>query len=69
MGCNCYWEKKTTTPYHLHATLEQGVMFTEGGDPEKQLCDRHGLARRIDLKGADFKAFGISDGCPKCDHD
>ena len=57
----------STTPYHLHATPEQVVTLTEGGDPEQLLLDRPGLARRIYLKGADFKAFGFSDGCPKCD--
>ena len=58
----------STTPYHLHATPEQVVTLTEGGDPEQLLLDRPGLARRIYLKGADFKAFGFSDGCPKCGH-
>ena len=55
-------------PYHLHATPEQGVTFTEGDDPAKLLRDRPGLARRIYLKGVDFKASGFCDGCPKCDH-
>ena len=61
-------ETISTTPYHLHATPEQGVTLAESGDPEKLLRDRPGIARRIYLKGADFKAFGFSDGCPKCDH-
>ena len=61
-------ENISTTPYHLHATPEQGVTFTKGVDPDKWLRDRPGLARHIYLKDADFKAFGFSDGCRKCDH-
>ena len=61
-------EKIAATPCHLHGTPEQGVSFTEGGDPENMFCDRSGPARRIYSKGADFKAFGFSERCPKCDH-
>ena len=46
--------------YELHATLEHGEMtFADNGG---------GLAPRIYRKGADFKVFGFTDGCPECDH-
>ena len=37
-------ENISTTPYHLHATPEQGIQFTEGGDPDTLLRDRPGLS-------------------------
>lgn len=64
-------EKLNVTPYDEHKTRDQGVAFQDREEkPEdKDVPRRKQMARRLYTKAKDFRAYGYTVGCPKCDHE
>ena len=63
-------EAVLASPYDLHNAKDQGVTFQDRPVQEDDIeVPRSRLVRKLYIKGEDIRAFGYTDGCPKCDHD
>jgi hypothetical protein len=62
--------KIKATPWSLHVPSDPEVVFKEKKEirPE-EMKDKVIVARQPYLKAADFARYGLTKGCPKCDHE
>ena len=60
------------TPYDLHVPKEVEVVFKEKVEGEGRFVDdfvdKIMVSRKLYLREVDFDEFGMTRGCPKCDH-
>ena len=57
------------TPLNLHRPNAPEVIFKEKVDIEqREYIDKAAISRQVYLKAEDFAEFGLTRGCPKCDH-
>ena len=58
-----------STPLSMHQPREPEVVFKEKANVEQsEFVDKLQLARQVYLKAAGFEEFGLTCGCPKCEH-
>ena len=59
----------SVTPYNLHVPKEAEVVFKDKNEVDQQAPEpKASLARQIYLRSSDFEQFGMTRGCPTCDH-
>ena len=69
------WDKEAlakikATPWTMHVPSDPEVVFKEKKDSvEQPTPDRVIVARQPYLKASDFAQWGLTRGCPKCDHE
>ena len=57
------------TPYDLHQPRKPEVVFRERVEVgQDEFEDAQPIARQIYLRAEDFRAYGLTRGCKKCDH-
>ena len=57
------------TPVELHQARDAEVVFKEKVDVEaREFADKPMVSRNIYLKATDFEEFGLTRGCPTCEH-
>ena len=63
--------KIKATPWSLHTPKDPEVVFKEKKDVEQQeeTKSKITIARQPHLKASDFVEYGLTRGCPKCDHE
>ena len=58
------------TPWSLHVPRDTDVVLKEKKNVEQQdLKDKITVARQVYIKASDLVEFGLTRGCPKCDHE
>ena len=61
--------KIAATPWDLHRPRETEVVFKEvRAEQPEELEGKIALARQPYIKSSDLVEFGMTRGCPKCDH-
>ena len=69
------WNKESlaqirATPWSLHVQRDTAVVFKEKKDAKQQdFKDKITVARQVYIKASDLAEFGLTTGCPKCDHE
>ena len=60
------------TPYDLHVPKEVEVVFKDKVEDDGRFVDKFVdkvmMSRKLYLRETDFETFGMTRGCPKCDH-
>ena len=57
-------------PYDEHTAREQEVIFQDRPEqPGDADVPKNRAVRKLYIKGEDIKAFGLTKGCQKCDHE
>ena len=60
----------SATPYSLYTPREPEIVFRDATDAQRpQLDPKVALSRQVYIKPADIERFGLTRGCPKCDHE
>ena len=68
------WEKDRlaeikATPWSLHVPKDPEVIFMDKKDAEPMTAaDKLVISRQLYFKASDFVKYGLTRGCPKCDH-
>ena len=63
-------EAVRVSPFDEHTARAQEVIFRDRpAQPEDSEVPRSRVVRKIYIKGEDIKAYGLTKGCPKCDHE
>jgi hypothetical protein len=62
--------KVASTPWDLHSPRDAEVVFKEKKEDEEDLMkdNKIALSRAVYIKPEDLTKFGLTRGCPKCDH-
>ena len=57
------------TPLSMHQPREPEVIFKDKVEVERrEFEDKPLVSRQVYLRASDFEEFGLTRGCPKCDH-
>ena len=63
-------ESVKVTPYDEFVAQDPGVIFQDRpANPDEQDPPRKQHARKLYLKAEDFRAYGHTVSCPRCDHE
>ena len=63
-------EKLNVTPQSLHIPKEPEVVFRERpADKTEAVAQKQIISRQVYIKQADIRKFGLTRGCPRCDHE
>ena len=67
------WDKEAlsavnSTPWDLHRPRELEVVFKDKVVKDAELVDKVALSRQVYIKAQDLIDFGLTRGCPRCDH-
>ena len=61
--------KVASTPWDLHQPKEPEVVFKERVEDQREAgVDKIAVARQVYIKASDLDEFGLTRGCPRCDH-
>ena len=57
-------------PYDMHQAAEPEVIFRDKKEPEHQTFENKvALSRQVYIKASDIREYGLTRGCPRCDHE
>ena len=57
------------TPWDMHVPREMEVVFKDKSDEKQEtMKDKVTMSRRVYIKATDIEQFGMTRGCPRCDH-
>ena len=57
------------TPWDMHVPREMEVVFKDKSDEKQEtMKDKVTMSRQVFIKATDIEQFGMTRGCPRCDH-